>query len=213
MLKRLFKKDKNMTHPDNMREELNELEQQSTPENTENEEQFAEAEELLEQEAMQTETTFSHQDQLMLEKIELEAQIADLKDKYLRLHAEFDNFKRRNVKERLDLMKTASRDTLSALLPVLDDFDRAKQNANQNAETGFSEGIQLVYNKLFNTLEQKGLKSMESTGLPFDPELHSALTEIPAPSEEMKGKVIDTIERGYYLNDVLIRHAKVVVGN
>jgi molecular chaperone GrpE len=149
----------------------------------------------------------------ILEKIELEAQVADLKDKYLRLHAEFDNSKKRNVKERLDLIKTASRDTLSSLLPVLDDFDRAKQNATQGTETGFSEGIQLVYNKLFNTLEQRGLKPMESTGLPFDPELHSAITEIPAPSEDMKGKVIDTIERGYYLNDVLIRHAKVVVGN
>jgi len=178
-------------------------------------EQKDKIEELVENETQETtekqeETVveMSPEEQLEHENHELKLQVAELKDKFLRLHAEFDNFRKRNVKERLDLMKTASRDTLSALLPVLDDFDRAKKNADE----GLSEGIQLVYNKLFTVLEQKGLKPMDSDGELFDPELHAAFTEIPAPNEEMKGKIVDTIERGYYLNDKIIRHAKVVVG-
>lgn len=140
-------------------------------------------------------------------------QIAELKDKYLRLAAEFENYKRRTIKEKLNMMNTAARDTLSALLPVMDDFDRAKKNAeDENSAEPFSEGVMMVYNKLANTLKQRGLTEMESTGETFDPELHEAVTEIPAPTEEMKGKVIDTIEKGYYLKDVILRHAKVVVG-
>lgn len=147
------------------------------------------------------------------EIIKLEKQNAELKDKYLRLYAEFDNFKRRTVKEKLDLMRTAAQDTMTALLPVLDDFDRAKKNAEDDNNTEvFTEGIQLVYQKLYSVLTQKGLEAMESTGETFDPELHEALTEIPAPTEDMKGKIIDTIERGYKLGDKIIRHAKVVTG-
>jgi len=142
-----------------------------------------------------------------------DSQIAELKDKYLRLAAEFENYKRRTVKEKLNMMGTANRDTLSALLPVLDDFDRAKKNAEDESSTEpFSEGVMMVYNKLFNTLQQKGIKAMESNGEDFDPELHEAITEIPAPSEDMKGKVIDTVEKGYYLKDAILRYAKVVVG-
>ncbi|MBX2873803.1 MAG: nucleotide exchange factor GrpE [Saprospiraceae bacterium] len=147
------------------------------------------------------------------EVIQLEKQNAELKDKYLRLYAEFDNFKRRTVKEKLELMRTAAQDTMTALLPVLDDFDRAKKNAEDDKTTEvFTEGIQLVYQKLYSVLTQKGLEPMESTGEVFDPELHEALTEIPAPSEDMKGKIIDTIEKGYKLGDKIIRHAKVVTG-
>lgn len=148
------------------------------------------------------------------EKIEeLEHELKEAKDKYLRLFAEFDNAKKRNMKEKLELMKNAAQDTLASLLPVLDDFDRAKQSAeDENTNEVFSEGVTLVYNKLYTILGNRGLKQMESTGEPFDPELHEAITEIPAPSEEMKGKIIDTIEKGYYLNDKIIRHAKVVVG-
>ncbi len=147
------------------------------------------------------------------EIIKLEKQNAELKDKYLRLYAEFDNFKRRTVKEKLELMRTAAQDTMTALLPVLDDFDRAKKNAADDSTTEvFTEGIQLVYQKLYSVLTQKGLEPMESTGEVFDPELHEALTEIPAPTEEMKGKIIDTIEKGYKLGDKIIRHAKVVTG-
>ena len=140
----------------------------------------------------------------------LKAELDESKDKYLRLFAEFDNFKKRSVKERFELMKTAAQETISALLPVLDDFDRAKKSAESGAET-FSEGVQLVYQKLYSTLEHKGLKSMESTGADFDPEWHEAITDIPAPSEEMKGKIIDTVEKGYVLSDKIIRYAKVVV--
>lgn len=137
----------------------------------------------------------------------------DLRDKYLRLLAEFDNYKKRTVKERINLMKNAAQDTLSALLPVLDDFDRAKKNAqDDNSDEHLSEGVLLVYNKLYSILKQRGLIPMETDGETFDPEYHEAVTEIPAPSEDLKGKIIDTVEKGYFLNDKIIRHAKVVVG-
>jgi len=143
----------------------------------------------------------------------LEAEVSELKDKYLRLFAEFDNYKKRTVREKLDLIHTAAQDTLASLLPVLDDFDRAKRIADDpsTVET-FSDGVLLVYQKLYASLRQLGLKEMESTGANFDPEMHDAITEIPAAAEEMKGKVVDTIEKGYYLRDKIIRHAKVVVG-
>ena len=150
----------------------------------------------------------------MEEEIEkLEVELAEAKDKYLRLFAEFDNYKKRTIKEKLEMMKSASQDVVSALLPVLDDFDRAKLSAeDENSSEQFSEGVSLVYNKLYSTLKNKGLEKMTSTNEVFDPELHEAVTEIPAPNDELKGKVIDTIEQGYYLNEKIIRHAKVVVG-
>lgn len=159
----------------------------------------------------ESEETHDEQDNALMQEIEtLKAEIEEAKDKYLRLFAEFDNFKKRSVKERFELMKTAAQETITSLLPVLDDFDRAKKSAESGAES-FSEGVQLVYNKLFSTLDHKGLKAMESTGVDFDPEWHEAITDIPAPSEEMKGKIIDTIENGYTLNEKIIRYAKVVV--
>ena len=148
------------------------------------------------------------------EHVELRQQVGELKDKYIRLVAEFENYKKRTVREKLDWMKTAAQDTVSSLLPVLDDFDRAKKFAEgeNNEGQGLGDGVELVYQKLYNTLKHRGLEPMESTGQPFDPEFHEAITEIPAPNEDMKGKVIDTIEKGYRLNDKIIRHAKVVVG-
>jgi len=136
----------------------------------------------------------------------LHSQVTELKDKHLRLLAEFENYKKRTTRERLDLLSSASKEVIVALLPVLDDFDRAKKSAD------FSEGMNLVYNRLNATLQSLGLKEMESNGQPFDPEWHDAITEIPSPTEDMKGKVIDTVEKGYLLNDKIIRHAKVVVG-
>ena len=136
----------------------------------------------------------------------LQEQVGELKDKYLRLMAEFDNYKKRSLREKIDYIATAGRDTMSAMIPILDDFDRANKN-----ET-FSEGVSLLYQKFQNTLKQKGLQGMDSTAQPFDPELHEAITEIPTPDENMKGKVLDTVEKGYFLNEKLIRHAKVVVG-
>jgi len=144
---------------------------------------------------------------------ELQIQIDEGKDKYLRLFAEFENYKKRTTKEKLDLMSTAAEGTLKTILPILDDFDRAKKSADDDASVEqFSDGVQMVYDKLYSQLGSKGLTPMTSTGEAFDPELHEAITEIPAPSDDMKGKVIDTIEKGYYLNEKIIRHAKVVVG-
>lgn len=148
------------------------------------------------------------------EVTELRQQVGELKDKYMRLFAEFENYKKRTIREKIDWMKTASQDTLTALLPVLDDFDRAKKFAEgeDGKGEGLGEGINLVYQKLYNTLKNKGLEPMESTGEAFDSELFEAITEIPAPTEDLKGKVVDTVEKGYKLNDKIIRHAKVVVG-
>jgi molecular chaperone GrpE len=143
----------------------------------------------------------------------LTSELAEAKDKYLRLFAEFENYKKRITRERLDLLKTAAQSTIEAIIPVLDDFDRAKKSAeDENSPEQLSEGVLMVYNKLYTILANKGLTAMESNGLDFDPEIHEAITEIPAPSEDMKGKVIDTIEKGYLLNDKIIRFAKVVVG-
>lgn len=139
--------------------------------------------------------------------------VQEMKDKYLRLMAEFENYKKRTFREKLETINTASREMVVALLPVLDDFDRAKQVAEDDSTTEqFSEGVELVYNKLKSVMQNKGLKPMETNGQPFDPEYHEALTEIPAAGDDQKGIIIDTIEKGYTLNDTIIRHAKVVVG-
>jgi molecular chaperone GrpE len=144
---------------------------------------------------------------------ELEAQVAELKDKYLRLFAEFENYKRRTAKEKLDMIGSAAKNTIVNFLPVLDDFERAKAAADQeNSTEVFSEGVELVYQKFLQTLKNQGLKRIETENATFDAEYHEAITEIPAPTEEMKGKVIDTLEQGYFLQDKVIRYAKVVVG-
>lgn len=143
----------------------------------------------------------------------LTKELAEMKDKYLRIFAEFDNYRKRTIKEKQDIIKLASRDVLSAMLPAVDDFDRAIKVANENEnEADIPEGIILIYNKLFKSLEQQGIKEMETNGQDFDPEMHEALTKVPAPTEDLKGKIIDTIEKGYYLNDKIIRYPKVVVG-
>ncbi len=134
-------------------------------------------------------------------------------DKYLRLYAEFDNFRRRTTKERVELLQTAGKEVIVSLLPLLDDFERAvKSMENATDINAVKEGVILVQNKLNNILSQKGLKPMESIGQPFDAELQEAITNIPAPTDDMKGKVIDEMEKGYYLNDKVIRFAKVIVG-
>ncbi|MEN0004613.1 MAG: nucleotide exchange factor GrpE [Bacteroidota bacterium] len=144
---------------------------------------------------------------------DMQQKYSELNDKFLRLFAEFDNYKKRTLKEKIDLMKTAAQDTVAALLPVLDDFDRAKKYAEDDTSTeAFSEGVQSVYHKLHGTLAKLGLEAMETEQADFDPELHEALTEIPAPTPELKGKIVDTIDRGYLLKGKIIRHAKVVVG-
>ena len=142
-----------------------------------------------------------------------QADLAEQKDKYLRLMAEFDNYKRRTAKERMDLIQTAGKDVIVSLLDVLDDCDRAeKQLATSDDIALQKEGIQLVFNKIRSTMQAKGLKAMESIGTPFDAELHEAITEVPVPNDKQKGKVIDEVTKGYLLNEKIIRFAKVVVG-
>lgn len=151
------------------------------------------------------------EDESVVEKLKTELQ--DAKDKYLRLAADFENFKRRNAKERVELIQTAGRDVITDLLDVLDDFERAEKQFETDEDINHvKEGLTLIFNKLRNKLQSKGLKPMEAVGKDFDADLHEAITEIPAPSENLKGKVIDEVTRGYYLNDKIIRHAKVVVG-
>lgn len=147
-------------------------------------------------------------------ELDLEAAIEAANDKYIRLYAEFDNYKRRTAKERVTLIQSAGKDVISSLLPILDDFDRALKAMEQTTNIdSIREGILLVSQKMKKTLAQQGLKEMESIGKPFDAELQEAITSIPAPSDDMKGNVVDEIEKGYFLNDLVLRHAKVVVGN
>ncbi len=143
----------------------------------------------------------------------LKTELTAANDKFLRLYAEFDNFKRRTTKERIELLQTAGKDVIIDLLPVLDDFDRALKAMETAVDIEpVKEGINLVQQKLKNMLVQKGLKEMNAREETFNPDIHEAITNIPAPSDELKGKVIDEVEKGYYLNDKVIRFAKVVVG-
>lgn len=165
----------------------------------------------IQEEAIETEHEVVDKQAEELAKIQQVAE--EYKDKYLRLYAEFDNFKRRNAKEKLDLIKSAGQDTIKTLLPILDDIKRAEATYEQdkNAET-FANGTQLINDKLIKSLQQKGLAKMDCVGKDFDTEFHEAIAEIPAPNPELKGKIIDVVEDGYTLNDVIIRYAKVVVG-
>ena len=145
---------------------------------------------------------------------QLRAELDTANDKYLRLYAEFDNYKRRIAKERIELMQTAGKEVITNLLPVLDDLDRALKAFETATEVApVKEGISLVTQKLKTMLTNQGLKEMESIGKPFDADLQEAITNVPAPSDDLKGKVIDEIEKGYFLHDKVIRHAKVVVGS
>ena len=148
------------------------------------------------------------EDEVTKLKKELESQ----KDKYLRLVAEFDNFKRRNAKERVELIQTAGKDVITSMLEVLDDCDRAEKQMSSEDPEQLKVGVQLVFNKLRTSLQSKGLKPMESIDTEFDVHKHEAIAEIPVTDENKKGKVIDEIVKGYYLNDKLIRFAKVIVG-
>lgn len=143
----------------------------------------------------------------------LKAELGEAKDKYLRIFAEFDNSKRRNAKERLELIKTAGLEILQDLLPVLDDLGRAEKIIETATDLeNVKKGFDLIKEKLVRTLQNKGLKAMESIGADFDADFHEAITEIPAPNPDMVGKVVDEVEKGYILNEKIIRYAKVIVG-
>lgn len=135
------------------------------------------------------------------------------KEKYLRLYSEFENFRRRTTKERLEWMQNASKDMIEAVLPVVDDMERALSALKNAGDSTASEGMELIFKKLYGILERKGLKPMNAKGEDFNPDLHEAVTQFAAPSPELVGKVIDEVEKGYFLNDKVLRFAKVVVGN
>ena len=139
-------------------------------------------------------------------------ELTEMKDKYLRLYADFENFRRRMAKEKLDLIQTASEETIKALLPVWDDIERATPTFNADADTVDKVGVELIFNKFKNIMISKGVKPMEAKGTDFNVDLHESVTQFPAPTEDLKGKVIDEIERGYTLYEKVIRFAKVVVG-
>lgn len=144
---------------------------------------------------------------------QLKEELAKEKDKFLRLFAEFENYKKRTAKERIDLFKTANQDVMVSMLPVLDDFDRAMAQISKSEDKELLKGVELISDKFRNTLKAKGLDMVEvAEGDDFDSEIHEAITQVPAPSDNLKGKVIDVVEKGYKLGDKIIRHPKVVVG-
>ena len=156
----------------------------------------------------------TNQDNLQVKIDELSSSLEKEKNQFLRLFAEFENYKKRTSKERLELFKTASQDLVTALLPVLDDFERALAEIKKSKRNVQLQGIELIYNKLFDTLQNQGLTKLEvNEGDGFDAELHEAITQIPAPKEKLKGKVIDVVGTGYKLGEKIIRYPKVVVGN
>lgn len=165
--------------------------------------------EISENQETAPESTVAEKSELEILKEELQKE----KDQYLRLFAEFDNFKKRTSKERFDIFKTANAEVISALIPVLDDFERGMKEIEKSENNELFTGIQLIHNKLNETLRAKGLKPVEvNAGDEFDTDKHEAITQIPAPTEDLKGKIVDVVETGYALNDKIIRYAKVVIG-
>ncbi len=144
----------------------------------------------------------------------LKAEVEKERNNFLRLFAEFENYKKRTSKERIELFSTANKELMTVLLPILDDFERGLKEIEKSSDDALMQGMQLIYNKFKNTLNQKGLKEMEvKQGDTFDAEIHEAITQIPAPSKKLKGKIIDTVEKGYKLGETIIRYPKVVLGN
>ena len=166
------------------------------------------------QESIQTKENQEVEIESVKEELSAEELIEAEKDKFLRLFAEFENYKKRTTKERIELFKTAGKELMTSLLPIVDDFERALTHIKEDKETEeLNKGVLLIYQKFYNTLEQKGLsKIVTKAGDTFDAEIHEAITQIPAPSEELKGKVIECVEKGYKLGEKIIRYPKVVIG-
>ena len=161
----------------------------------------------------QPEEPLSEVDQLKLQLAEAEAKIAELQDRYLRQAAEFDNYRKRTMKEKADLIKSAAEKVIVAELPIVDDMDRALDNMEKGMDADACiEGFKLIAQKFKNTLTQQGLEKIDTDGQDFDTDYHEAIALIPAPTEELKGKILDCVQAGYKLGDKLIRHAKVAVG-
>lgn len=148
------------------------------------------------------------------EVLKLSEEVKKERDNFLRLFAEFENYKKRTSRERIELFSTANKEVMTVLLPILDDFERGIQEVKKSDDDALLQGMELIFNKLKNTLNQKGLKVMEvKQGDSFDAEIHEAITQIPAPSKKLKGKIVDVIEKGYKLGETIIRFPKVVLGN
>ncbi|MEZ2414915.1 nucleotide exchange factor GrpE [Muriicola sp. E247] len=172
-------------------------------------------EETQAEENQESQGSMDQEESAPLSEVEkLEGELEKEKDKFLRLFAEFENFKRRTAKERMELFKTAGQEVMVSLLPVLDDFERALKELGKSSENEMFKGVELIYNKFKDTLKSKGLEEIKAAeGDAFDAEIHDAITQIPAPNKKLKGKIIDVVEKGYNLGDKIIRHPKVVVGN
>ena len=178
-----------------------------------NKEDIKEEESKIEQEAVQKEQNQEVEVEIAKEEPTAEELIQTEKDKFLRLFAEFENYKKRTTRERIELFKTAGQELMTSLLPIMDDFDRGLSEIKKTKDEEVLKGMQLINDKLKNTLTQKGLTALEvNAGDTFDAEIHEAITQIPAPAEDLKGKVIDCIEKGYKLGDKIIRYPKVVIG-
>ena len=172
--------------------------------------------EEIQEETPQTEETVetpTEQDEVAMKMDELAAELEDQRDKYLRLAAEYDNFRKRTLKEKSELILNGGEKTLNSILPVVDDFERALSNMEKAADVqAVKEGIDLIYNKFISVLAQNGVKKIETENQPLDTDYHEAIAVVPAPSEEHKGKILDCVQPGYTLNEKVLRHSKVVVG-
>lgn len=197
-----------------MRQKLfNYIKHKLTMDNQHKQDDQKEMHEHQQEESLDTAGSEEQQDKSSDPVQDLENRLAECNDKYLRLAAEFDNFRKRSMKDRLELINTASEDIIKSLLEVLDDVDRAENQMEQSQDISqIKEGISLVFSKFKSILQQKGLKEMETAGKEFDVEQHEAIAEIPAANESDSGKIVDVISKGYLLHEKIIRHAKVVVG-
>lgn len=172
-------------------------------------------EETLKEALQEEESEETQDEELVIEKTEpsTEEILAELQDRYLRLSAEYDNFRKRTLKEKIDLQKSGNENLLNALLPVADDFDRALGVVDEAKDIkAVKEGMKLIYEKFTAFLSQQGVKEIDALKKVFDTDLHEAITKIPAPSKKLKGKVVDVVQKGYYLNDKVLRFVKVVIG-
>ncbi|MEI8114534.1 MAG: nucleotide exchange factor GrpE [Bacteroidia bacterium] len=186
---------------------INEIPETESPELTISPEESAESK----KESKKDRTHKKTKNEEQLEKVEIE--LLELKDKHIRLQAEFDNYRKRTLKERMELLKTASESLLVNILPVIDDFDRAMQTLDLvEEESHLKDGVNLIYTKFQEFLKQNGVREIDAKQQDFNTDLHDAITKIPAPTEELKGKNVDVIQKGYYLHDKVIRHSKVVIG-
>lgn len=189
------------------------MEENQTTENTDQKDILEENEVVNNEFPEIDENSAQPEEEQLSDEDKLKAEASEWQNKYLRLYAEFDNFKRRTSKERLELLQIAGKDVIIDLLSVLDDFERAQKSMETASDIeAVKEGVKLVHHKLKNLLTSKGLKEMTSIGAEFDADVHEGITNIPAPSNDLKGKVLDELEKGYYLNDKVIRFAKVIIG-